>query len=349
MAEGIIRRHSNSCAAKQGGRCRCEGGYQAWAYSPRDGRKIYKTFARESEAKSWRADAKSALDHGTLRAPSRTKLREAGDAWLDGAERGDIRNRSGRRYKPATLRGYRQALDDRVLPALGSHRLNAVTTADLQALVDRWQAEGQAASTTRNSIKPLQVIYRRAPSREGLALNPTHDLELPAPDPTEVEIVAPDVAARMLAALPAEDRTLWATALYAGLRYGELRALRWGSVDLAGGTIRVVESWDPKEGRLHPRHEPPNARHLSRGCFATTSLNTGSGQRIQPRVHWCSQVRTGVHSRRRLSTAAQILLGRSIRLIALLWSILVAWSREVMSIASRSSSRWARKDTHPKR
>lgn len=80
-----------------------------------------------------------------------------------------------------------------------------------------------------------------------------HDLELPAADPTEVEIVAPDVAARPLAALPAEDPPLWATALYAGLRYGELRALSWGAVDLAGGTIRVQASWDPKEGAIAPK------------------------------------------------------------------------------------------------
>jgi integrase len=151
------------------------------------------------------------------------------------------------------LRGYKQALDTYVLPVLGDRKLNTITTADLQDLVDRWMAEGQAASTIRNSIKPLQAIYRRARSREGLPVNPTHDLELPAPRPREVEIVAPEEAARLLAAAPAQDRALWATALYAGLRYGELRALRWGAVDLAGGTIRVRESWDPKEGSIAPK------------------------------------------------------------------------------------------------
>jgi integrase len=147
----------------------------------------------------------------------------------------------------------RSADFDPVLPALGSRRLNAVTTLDLQTLVDDWLAEGQAPSTIRNSLKPLQAIYRRARSREGVPINPTHDLELPMPDPGEVEIVSPEVAARMLDALPAEDRPTWATALYAGLRYGELRALRWRAVDLDGGTIRVRESWDPLEGSIAPK------------------------------------------------------------------------------------------------
>ena len=52
----------------------------------------------------------------------------------------------------------------------------------------------------------------------------------------------------MLAALPEAHRPVWATALYAGLRFGELAALRWSDVDLAAGVIRVERSWDPKEG-----------------------------------------------------------------------------------------------------
>ncbi len=253
MAEGIVKRHSKGCPAHAGKRCKCNAGYEAFVYSPRDGRKVRKTFARLAEAKSWRADAKRSVDHGTLRTPTRRMLGEAAADWLAGAEAGDIRNRSGQVYKPATLRGYRQALDTYLLPILSGRKLNTVTTADLQELVDRWQGEGQSASTIRNSIKPLQALYRRARSREGLPINPTHDLELPAAAPKEVEIIAPEIASQMLATAPEQDRALWATALYAGLRYGELRALRWGAVDLAGGTIRVRESWDAKEGSIAPK------------------------------------------------------------------------------------------------
>ena len=116
------------------------------------------------------------------------------------------------------MRGYRQSLEDRLLPVLGSRKLNEITTSDLQALVDGWQTEGLSAAAIRNSIKPLQAIYRRARSREGVPTNPTRDLELPAPEHREVEIVDPRTAARLLAALSTEDQAIWATALYAGLR-----------------------------------------------------------------------------------------------------------------------------------
>lgn len=107
--------------------------------------------------------------------------------------------------------------------------------------------------TLRIGIKPLQVVYRRARAREGVPVNPTRDLELPVPDPKEVEIVAPTVAAALLAVLPPNERAIWATALYAGLRYGELRALRWEAVDLERRLIEVRESWDPKEGPIEPK------------------------------------------------------------------------------------------------
>ena len=253
MATGIKRRHSASCASRSGGRCNCRAGWEATVFSRRDGKKIRKVFAREAEARSWRADSLAALERGVLRAPTKTRLREAAEEWLAGAERGEVRTRSGHIYKPSTLRGYRQAVEMRISPHILDARLAAITTGDLQEEIDRWMAEGLPPSTIRNAIKPLQAIYRRARSRGGLPVNPTRDLELPAPRSKEVEIVSPSTAADLLAIVPAADRAIWGTALYAGLRYGELRALRWGAVDLAGGTIAVRESWDPREGAIEPK------------------------------------------------------------------------------------------------
>lgn len=153
----IKKRHTSNCPALRDKRCACRGGYRAEVYSPRDKKKLRKTFTHKGEAESWAADIKHGIDLGTIRAPTKRTLAEAAAAWLVGAEEGTIRNRSGNRYKPATLRGYRQALEDHVLPVLGETRLNGLTTSDIQEVVDRWQATGQAPSTIRNSVKPLQA------------------------------------------------------------------------------------------------------------------------------------------------------------------------------------------------
>ena len=56
-----------------------------------------------------------------------------------------------------------------------------------------------------------------------------------------------------LAELGAREAALWATGFYAGLRRGELRALRVGDVDLEAATIAVERGWDDKEGPVSPK------------------------------------------------------------------------------------------------
>src|SRR4051794_2342053 len=86
MATGITKRHSRRCRSRDGKRCNCEPTYEAWVYSKRQGRKIVKRFPREAEAKTWRADALSALSRGALR-PTRRDSRTLGralDEFIDG-------------------------------------------------------------------------------------------------------------------------------------------------------------------------------------------------------------------------------------------------------------------------
>jgi integrase len=66
-------------------------------------------------------------------------------------------------------------------------------------------------------------------------------------------IADPLEASALLAAVADGDRALWATAMYAGLRRGELLALRWADVDLAARTIRVERGWDDYAGEQAPK------------------------------------------------------------------------------------------------
>jgi integrase len=43
---------------------------------------------------------------------------------------------------------------------------------------------------------------------------------------------------------------VWATAMYGGLRRGELQALRANDIDLATGLIHLEHGWDEKEGQI---------------------------------------------------------------------------------------------------
>jgi integrase len=250
---GIEVRHGKFCASRSGSRCSCKPTYQAHVWSARDGKRIRKTFKTLAEARAWRQEAQVALRRRTMKAPSQLSLRDAAEAWLAGAAEGTIRNRSGDEYKPSVLRGYEQALRNRILPELGGARLSDVTRADLQDLADRLLAEGLDPSTIRNTFLPVRALFRRAVARGDVAVNPTTGLELPAVRGRRDRIAAPAEAERLVDALSASDRALWATAFYAGLRLGELRALRHDDVDLAAGVIRVRRSWDQRAGEIAPK------------------------------------------------------------------------------------------------
>src|SRR5437867_2242558 len=77
---------------------------------------------------------------------------------------------------------------------------------------------------------------------------------LPAPLRAE-EPRAPQPTADAYAATPQRPgrRSGWSTALYAGLRRGELQALRWSDIDLAEGVIQVERGWDERVGPVAPK------------------------------------------------------------------------------------------------
>lgn len=59
-----------------------------------------------AEARHWRVDALARLQAGTMSADIGPTVRDAVERFLDGIESGALRDRSGNRYKPSTIRSY---------------------------------------------------------------------------------------------------------------------------------------------------------------------------------------------------------------------------------------------------
>ncbi len=123
----------------------------------------------------------------------------------------------------------------------------------IQDFVDRLVGQGLSPSTVRNTVLPLRAIFRRAVARMEVADNPTKGLTLPAVRGRRDRIARPQEAAALIEVLKLADRALYATALYAGLRRGELRGLRWKDVDLGRNLIRVERAWDDRAGEIEPK------------------------------------------------------------------------------------------------
>jgi integrase len=67
--------------------------------------------------------------------------------------------------------------------------------------------------------------------------------------------ISPDRDPRLIAALDEEYRPLWATAMYAGVRCGEMRALRVENLDLQLKHIAIRHGWDQYAGEIEPKSE----------------------------------------------------------------------------------------------
>ena len=166
-----------------------------------------------------------------------------------------------RAAKPSTLRDYRSVLAEpdqdyrrgkgstlgRVMGALGDRPAGEVTTQDVEALLASVAADGVSPRTVNKVREVVSSIYNFAIKKEVLA--PTENpaaaadkREAPKPGPLAY-YTAEDVEALARAMDPdgesAQDAEAVRVSAYAGLRLGELLALRWRDVDFAGSRLTV--------------------------------------------------------------------------------------------------------------
>jgi integrase len=273
MATGVRPRHSRRCASRPangGGRCSCSPSWEAWVHTRRFG-KVTQTFSGPgafAAAKGWRADAEAAKRRGKIQRQTRKTVYEAAVELVAGMRDGSIlagRGAHKRPYKPSVIRSYERKLGltpeqrarapERLVERLGDLRLTDLDRAVIEEYCGRLRAAGYSAATCHNSLDPLRVVLREARRRGEIGHDPFEGLELAdrRTDARPRRIAQPAEAAALLEALGDDWRPLWATAFYAGLRRGELRALRVHAVDFPAGVIRVRCSWDDVEGDQAPK------------------------------------------------------------------------------------------------
>lgn len=268
MAEGIEVRHGKACRSHAGGRCNCTPTYRASLWSARDEKLLRKTFKNEAEAKAWRQDAAGAVRRGEIRATSAPLLDTAIAEMVNAMDAGTFRTRGRRPFKPTTRRAAEQNYRLRVADRYGRVRIDRLDHLELQEFVDELDAAGMNPSTIEAAILPLRLLFRWARAKGIVGVDPTDGLELPEKSSRQRIPPSPGDAARLLAVVPDLDRPVWATAMLAGTRRGELLGLDWEHVDLKAGVLHVKRSYDPTSGTFGR----PKSKHGVRGIPITAAL-----------------------------------------------------------------------------
>lgn len=166
--------------------------------------------------------------------------------------------RNERRFAPATQADYRWRLESHLLPFFAEMRLDAITfdTVERYITVKLAATPPLSARSINMTVTLLGAILESAVERELIGRNPAKGkgrrVRERAPRRSYLETAAQirallDAAGELdRAAQPAcqhvERRAMLATLTFAGLRIGELCALRWRDVDLATGWLHVGES-----------------------------------------------------------------------------------------------------------
>jgi integrase len=253
-----------------------------------DGKRKYEvTFVDEFGRRRWQAvdgnleAAQAALDERRRRkrsgepvAPGKVRLAEFAEAWLAGQTN----------LRPGTRKLYRIQLDSHILPRLGRLHLHEIREDDITGLIaemgEGWayrktkdgevvkvqrkekdadgveQVHGYSPYTIRAALVPLTRMLNTAVRRGQIPANPILRLERgerPKIEQREMRVLGTDEIGLLLARADDAYRPLLATAVFTGLRQGELLGVTWGDLDLDAGLVRVRCQLDRDGRRVAPK------------------------------------------------------------------------------------------------
>jgi integrase len=154
-----------------------------------------------------------------------------------------------RDWRPSTLSDNRSVVRAHLTPAFGPKRIEKITPDDIEQWRDEFVDERGASRRTANKclvVKAHGLV--RNPAREVAKLRERYD-------PNQYDFYSADeIDALGVAAGSGQDRAIYLTAAFTGLRMGELIALRWGDVDFDTEALHVYGSYSlgtitaPKSG-----------------------------------------------------------------------------------------------------
>jgi integrase len=167
-----------------------------------------------------------------------------------------------RRWRPKTLEDYRWKLEAHLIPFFGELRLDRITVAEVERYAAAKLAEKPKPLSPRSinaSLTLLAQILEAALDRDLMMRNPARGRGQKIRESPPVRSYL-ESAGQIIALLNAaaeldrearvdrrhvERHAILATMMFAGLRIGELCALRWRDVDLTTGWITIGDAKTP--------------------------------------------------------------------------------------------------------
>lgn len=196
--------------------------------------------------------------HEAMSTDPRLRFTPAAGAWLDGPVR-DLRE--------STQAGYRNAVNQHLLPRFAQHRLDAITADDLAELVRSMRAAGKSEATILVVLGVTGRIYKFAARRLGWVGTDPTKLMLSSERPkvslaTKRPIYTGEQIEATIAAASEPFRTMFTVAALTGARVSELCGLKWADVNLSDPSdAELTFGWQvDRHGHRRPTKTNGSAR-----------------------------------------------------------------------------------------
>jgi integrase len=154
------------------------------------------------------------------------------ERWLNDSVRGSVR--------ASTHASYERQIRRYIVPAIGRIKLGKLTPAHVQHLYREMQDRGLFARTVQYTHAVVRRALKQAKRWRMVDRNVAEDVDPPRLKRDEIQPLDRDQTRRLLEAAEGDRlHAFYVVAVTAGLRPGEMLALRWSDVDLEAGMLRI--------------------------------------------------------------------------------------------------------------
>lgn len=212
-----------------------EGRFSVIDPTAASGRRWFSVYGHtRAECEDRLAEAMAARGRGVLPARGTTTVGGYLESWLE---------QTVPDLKPSTAARYRNIVDTHLLPAIGHLRLTQLKPVHVDRMTAGMMGAGRSAQTANHVRAVLRTALNDA-IRQGLISQNAAALAAPRRfQPKPIEPMRPEEASAILGAFEANPlEPVIATAIWTGLRMGELLALTWDRVDLDRRELLVMQS-----------------------------------------------------------------------------------------------------------
>ncbi len=154
-------------------------------------------------------------------------------------------------HRPSTVYSYSKVCEKWVNKHLDSKELRNISKMDIHEILYERMPDGEATQHTRKQVlKIVKRILQIAIDNGKLDRNPCQGMMVKVPE-TEMKVLTNSEAQELLTQAKRVNHRfypIWLTALFTGLRSGELISLKWSDIDFETRQINVVRSWNSKNG-----------------------------------------------------------------------------------------------------